>query len=278
MTASLGWNRYGKSRVRVMKVDRSQAQHRVRELTVGIGLEGAFESAHTMGDNSDVLPTDTMKNTVYALARQDDISTIETFALRLARHFLATASHIERAIVEIHERFWSPMGKSGDNAFLHIGPETPTCTIDARRNRESVVSGLTDMLILKTSESGFSDFLRDQYTTLKETDDRLLGTSLTARWSVASVDADFASVRDTARGALLDTFIAHESLSVQHTLYAMGQAAINTCDAIDEITLSMPNKHNLLVDLSPFELTNDNNVFLPIDEPFGLIEATIRRS
>lgn len=276
----LGWNRYGKSLVRVMKVSREGGRHDLRELTVNIGLEGEFKAAHTEGDNAAVLPTDTMKNTVYAMARDHAIDSIESFALVLARHFVSTVPHIDRARVEIIETLWQriiSLGTPHPHTFQRAAGEAPTCTVTVEREAEFVASGLRGLVILKTAQSGFSGFLRDKYTTLKETDDRLLGTSVTATWPL-DPRADFKAARIAVRAALIDTFAAHDSLSVQQTLYAMGEAALDACREIDEITLSLPNKHCLLVDLSPFGMTNPNEVFLPIDEPHGLIEATIRRA
>ena len=280
MSAKLGWNRYGKSLVRVMKVKREGATHHVRELTVNIGLEGEFTTAHTVGDNSGVLPTDTMKNTVNALARTDPIDSIESFGLVLARHFLATVPHLSRSRVEITETQWHRVAVDGvphAHTFQRIGPETPTCLVEADRSAERITSGLRGMVILKTTQSGFSGFMRDKFTSLKETDDRLMGTSVTATWPVAG-KTDFNAARAAIRKALLESFVAHDSLSVQHTLYFMAEAALTACPAIGEITLSMPNKHYLLIDLSPLGLPNANEVFLPIDEPHGLIEATVKRS
>ncbi len=283
MGATLGWNRYGKSMVRVMKVHREGvggATHHVRELTVSIGLEGEFTRAHTEGDNAGVLPTDTQKNTVYALAKNDPIASIEAFALLLGRHFVSTVPHVARARVEIVETQWHRMAVKGvahAHTFQRIGPETPMCLVETDRAGERVTSGLRGMVILKSAQSGFSDFMRDKFTTLKETDDRIMATSVTATWPVAP-SADFNRERTAIRTALVECFAAHESLSVQQTLYAMGEAALAASKAIAEITLSMPNKHCLLVDLSPFGMDNPNEVFLPIDEPHGLIEATVKRA
>jgi urate oxidase len=280
MAGALGWNRYGKSRVRVMKVSRDGARHSVRELAVTIGLEGKFEAAHTQGDNSKVLPTDTMKNTVYALAKEDVIATIESFGLRLARHFLAGATHVERARVEIAESVWQRVeagGKAHPHTFTRMGPETPTCVVDATRAGETVRSGLRELVILKSAQSGFSGFPRDKFTTLKETDDRIMASSVTAEWAHRSAAEDFKGSRTAIRAAMVEAFAGHESKSVQHTLFAMAEAALAACAEITEITLSMPNKHCLLVDLAPLGMTNENEVFLPIEEPYGLIEATVRR-
>lgn len=279
MPASLGWNRYGKSLVRVMKVSREGPRHSVRELSVNIGLEGEFTTAHTLGDNSGVLPTDTMKNTVYALAKTDPIDSIELFALLLGRHFVSTVPHVNSARIEIIETAWQRIESQGsphNHTFQRIGPETPTCIIESARGGERVTAGLRGLVLLKSAQSGFSAFMRDKFTTLKETDDRIMATSVTATWPLAS-SSDFNASRRAIRTALVDAFAAHDSRSVQETLYAMGEAALMACPEIPEITLSLPNKHCLLVDLSPFEMTNANEVFLPIDEPHGLIEATIKR-
>ncbi len=279
MAASLGWNRYGKSRVRVLKVFRDGAKHSVRELTVKIGLEGDFDAAHTKADNTGVLPTDTMKNTVYALAKDHPMSSIEAFALHLGRHFVSTSKHIAEAHIDISQVQWERMevgGVAHDHSFQRVGPETATCAAVVGREGARITSGIDDWMILKTTQSGFSDFMRDKFTTLKDADDRLFGTSVTATWALGT-DADFNDARCAIRKALLETFAKHDSLSVQHTLFAMGEAALGACASIDAIDLAMPNNHNLLVDLSPFGMPNDNEIFLPIDEPHGMIEATVRR-
>jgi urate oxidase len=274
----LGWNRYGKSRVRLVKLRRSRDPHEIVDLTVDVQLEGAFDAVYVEGDNASCLATDTMKNTVYAVARQDPIAHVETFALRLADHFIARPA-VARVRIGVREHRWDRVrveGRAHPHAFVQPGGEQWTAVVTRDRDRSGVVSGLTNLVVLKTTDSAFAGFPRDEFTTLPETGDRILATSVTASWRYASPSADF-SARDRVRTALVDTFAAHDSRSVQHTLYAMGEAALAACSDLVEITLALPNRHHLLVDLAPFGLDNPNEIFVATDQPYGLIEATIRR-
>lgn len=281
MAAKITDERYGKSRVRMVKVSRKGETHSLTDLTVHIALEGDFESAYTRGDNSKVLPTDTMKNTVYALGKSDPIETIESFALRLGRHFVGVGPQIARARVTIVRTMWDRIrthGKHHPHSFTRSSDESPMCEAVVEKNGDAAMeSGIDDMVVLKTTNSGFSGFFRDRFTTLKETDDRIFGTSVRARWRYDSARADFAAGRESVRSALLETFANHRSASVQQTLCAMGEAALEGCREMRSISLRMPNRHCLLVDLAPFGMTNENEIFLPIDEPSGMIEATMER-
>jgi urate oxidase len=270
----LGRNSYGKSGIRLVRVDRGAASHVVSDLTAAVRLEGDFEAAHVAGDNSGLVATDTMKNTVYALAKELPGREIEDFALALSDHFLRKYPQVSGSEVSIEERIW---GRLGDTSFEGSSQERRTAR--AVRSREIVIlrSGLKDLLVLKSAHSGFSGFARDRYTTLRETSDRLLATSLTAEWSHGPAGGPFAGRWEAVRRTLLDTFAAHDSASVQHTLYAMGEAALGAHAGLAEIRLTMPNRHHLLVDLSPFGLTNENEIFVATEEPFGLIEATLTR-
>ena len=278
MTTALAWNRYGKSRVRLVKVRRQRDPHEIVDLTIDVQLEGAFESVYTKGDNRLCLATDTMKNTVYAFARQDDVAHVEAFAERLAAHFAEQAA-VSRVRISAVEQPWTRLAVAGHphpHAFIQPGGERWTAVVVRDAQGTQVTSGLADLVVLKTTDSGFSGFPRDKYTTLPDVDDRILATSVTASWRYRGGMRDF-SVRDRIRQALIETFAAHDSRSVQHTLYAMAQAALEVCADIIDITLSLPNRHHLLVDLKPFGLDNPNDVFVATDQPYGLIEATVRR-
>ena len=275
----LVWNRYGKSRIRLVKIRRARGAHAVADLTIDVQMEGAFEAVYVDGDNRSCLPTDTMKNTVYALARQDPIDHVEAFALRLADHFLAKPA-VSRVRITATEDEWAHHTRAerpDPHAFVLRGGEQWTTMVTRDAQRTEVVSGLTNLVVMKTSQSAFSAFPRDEYTTLPETEDRILATSITATWTYRSADVDF-GVRRRIRSALLDTFACHASKSVQHTLHAMGEAALAACRDIASITLTLPNRHHLLVDLTPFGLDNPNDVFVATDQPFGLIEATVART
>jgi urate oxidase len=277
--SDLSWNRYGKSRIRLVKVRRSGDLHELVDLTIDVQLEGEFDAVYVEGDNRPCLATDTMKNTVYALARQDPIDHVETFALRLAEHFIAKPA-VTRARISAVEQPWGRLSAGGrphPHAFVQAGAEHWTAVVTRDARGAEIVAGLANLVVLKTTDSGFAGFPRDQFTTLPDTDDRIMATSITAAWTYRAGADDF-SARAQVRRALVETFAAHVSRSVQHTLYAMGEAALAACADVTAITLTLPNRHHLLVDLAPFGLDNPNEIFVATDQPFGLIEATIRRT
>ena len=280
MSIRLAQNDYGKSRVRLLRVTRGKKKHEIKELTLAIRLEGDFETAHTKGDNSKILPTDTMKNTVYALARQNPVDAAETFCGVLIDHFLAGNPQIERVHVHTVEFPWGRImrdGKPDGFAFVRTGEEKRTALVTGTRSKKSVQAGVKNLIALKTTKSAFEGFIRDRYTTLKEDRNRILATAIRADWLYEGAEIDFNATWESVRRTLLETFAAHDSLSLQHTLYDMGKAVLEQFNAIREIRLSLPNKHYNLVDLAPFGMTNPGDVFLPTDEPHGLIEATLRR-
>jgi urate oxidase len=281
MSIILASNSYGKSAVRLLKVERSGNHHVIRELAVDIALTGAFDAVHTEGDNSLVLPTDTMKNTVYAKARELTLGAPEDFGIALAHHFLGASSAAASARVTVTEHGWRRLdvdGEPHDHAFERRSSELRIARmLLARGGATEVVAGIEDLLILKSGRSAFSGYPRDKFTTLRETEDRILATSISTHWRYRADTTDFNEQFDRVRRALLETFAQHDSKSVQHTLYAMGEAVLNKCDAVEEISITMPNKHHLLVDLAPIGLDNPNEIFVPTSEPYGLIEATLRR-
>jgi urate oxidase len=262
-----------------VKVRRAREPHEIADLTLDVQLEGVFDAVYLDGDNASCLATDTMKNTVYAFARQDPVDHIEEFAQRLAGHFLKSPA-VSRARISIAEHPWTRLsvdGRPHPHAFVQPGAEHWTTVVTHDAQGTEIVSGLADLVVLKTSDSGFARFPRDRYTTLPETDDRILATSVTAAWTYRAGTTGFAA-RAAIRRALVEAFAAHESRSVQHTLYAMGRAALGAGADVTAITLTLPNRHHLLVDLKPFGLDNPNEIFVATDQPFGLIEATITRS
>jgi len=280
MTSRLAWNGYGKAAVRLVKVDRGGARHQFHDLTVAAQLQGEFDQTHTAGDNSRVLPTDTMKNTVYALARQGPVDPPEEFGERLARHFLDACPAARRAELSLAVHWWD-RATVGDAAHGHTfvrGPaERRLAIVTMDQSGVRVAAGLEGLGLLKTTGSGFAGFLRDEYTTLKDTDDRILATDVKARWKYTRRPRDYGAAWNAVRTSLVETFAAHHSASVQHTLYAMGEAVLARCSEIDEIRLVLPNRHHLLVDLAPFALDNPNEVFVATREPYGRIEAVIAR-
>jgi urate oxidase len=278
MAIRLGENNYGKRRVRILQVLRRPDRHDIRELTIGIRLEGDFESVHSKGDNRNVLPTDTMKNTVYALAKQHAIESPEEFCLRLADHFLSRNPQVSRVRVEAAQTLWSRLsveGKPHPHTFTSSTSEKRTAALSATREEKTLHAEIEGLVVLKTTDSAFENFLRDQYTTLKEDRDRILATAIRAAWLYRDNPADFDSTWHGVRQTLLESFAGHDSESLQHTLYAMGEAVLKKFTGIREVHLSLPNKHYNLFNLSPFHLDNPKEIFLPTDEPHGLIEATL---
>jgi urate oxidase len=283
VTIILGDNQYGKAETHVVRITKSGAggkTHEIKDLNVSVSLIGDFGASHLAGDNGNIVPTDTQKNTVFAFAQEPGVGEIEDFAARLGRHFVDEFASVSRARVSIEEYPWSRItvdGKPHPHAFVRTGGEkrlaTVTCTADATW----VVSGITDLVVLKSTGSEFSGYPRDRFTTLEETRDRVLATSLTARWRQTKSDADWALSFTEARRVLLETFALKHSLAIQQSLYAMGEAVLNAQPELAEIRLSMPNKHHFAVDLSPFGLSNDNEVFYASDRPYGLIEGTVIR-
>jgi urate oxidase len=271
---------YGKSRVRLVQLTRRTDRHELCDLTLAIRFQGDYDESYTAGDNSAVLPTDTMKNTVFALAATERIRDAESFGVRLARHFLARNARLERVRIDIAEHAWGRIA-SGDrsygHAFVRQGPETRTAAIEADRRLTSIDAGIADLVILKSAHSAFAGFPRDEYTTLPETQDRLFATSLTATWRYRDATESFDTAWHAVRRTLLESFAEHRSASVQHTLHAMGQAVIDQVEEVASIHLVMPNKHHLPIDVSRFGLENRDEIFVPTDEPHGLIEGTVVR-
>ncbi len=280
MTIRLGENNYGESRVRLLRVVRQQGRHDVKEMTVGIRFEGEFEEAHAKGENRKILPTDTMKNTVYVLARQYPVEAVEEFCLHLIDHFLTYNPQVSRVQIEAAENLWARIphgGKPHNSAFTLPGNEKRTAAVSGTREKTIIHSGIENLVVLKTTKSTFENFLRDPYTTLTDDRDRMLSTAIRANWLYEGAEIEFGPTWHGARQALLEAFAEHDSHSLQHTLYAMGQAVLESFDNIREIRLSLPNRNYNLADLEPFGMDNPVEVFIPIEEPHGVIEATLRK-
>jgi urate oxidase len=269
----LGANNYGKGEVRLVKVIRTPGRHDLRDLTVHVALEGDFAAAHVSGDNTGLLATDTMRNTVYALAKRHNFAAIEELALLLAEHFVQAGPTVTRATVRIEEHPWARLGDH-EHAFQRGSGGTRVCTASSDG---SVQAGIEDLLVLKTTNSGWENYLHEEYTTLPETDDRVLCTVVTATWSYAQ-PTDYDTAFSAAREAILAAFVDHYSPSVQFTLYRMGEAVLEARPEIERIHFVLPNRHHLLYDLSRFGLANDNEIFHATTEPYGRIEGTVERS
>jgi urate oxidase len=270
-------NRYGKSEVRVVKVVRGAERHELRDLTVDVALEGDFAAVHTEGDNAGLPATDTMRNTVYALAKDDPIEHLETFARHLVEHFVTSSPKVTWARVRIAEHPWARVDEH-PHAFQRGHGGDRIAVVSGGADAVEIEAGIEDLLVLKTTASGFSGFERDRYTSLPETEDRILATVVAAQWRYAPGDHDYtASWRDVHR-TILATLGDHDSPSVQFTLNRMGEAVLAARPEIERIRLVLPNKHHLLFDLGRLGLPNDGEVFQPTDEPYGLIEGTIERA
>lgn len=274
--AHLGPHRYGKSGIRLVTVTRDGDRHHLSDLTVDVWLEGDTGAAYTDADNAAVLPTDTMRGTVYAFARQEAPVPMEEFALRLADHFRADIDPVHAAEVHIASSAWRRIANH-DHAFTRDADVRRTVTVRVDSTGAHIEGGIDNLTVLKSARSGFEGFLVDGYTTLAETDDRILATNVTARWGVEGRAADWDGLTAQAHDTLLAVFADHDSASVQHTLYDMGVAVLDGCAELQWIRLSMPNLHHHLVDLSPYGLDNPNEVFVATDRPFGAIQATVVR-
>ena len=275
----MGPNVHGKSAIRVVRVDRDRTPHRIRDLTVAISLEGNFGASYTEGDNTDVIATDTMKNTAYALAPEHLTGAIETYGLGLGRHFLEEPQ-VSRATVAIDEQPWRPIDGAPD-AFSRDGSMTRTADVRVGREGVEIRAGIRDLSIIKTSRSAFAGFPRDRFTTLADTDDRIMATKATTWWRYASsvVDSiDFDAAFEAIRSTFLDVFADHDSASVQHSIWIIGKAILEKHREVEEISMSMPNLHHWTVDLAQFGIDNDRQIYVATTEPHGQIEATIRRT
>jgi len=280
MAIHLGENSYGSARVRVLRVARQEGRHDIKELTLAIRFEGDFAAAHIKGDNRKILPADTIKNTVYALARQHSIESPENFCLHLVDHFLTYNPQVSRVRINAAEHVWArlPRGdKPRATSFARAGEEKRTVMLNATREGSEIRAGIDGLLALKTSKSSFENFRRDPFTTLEDDPSRILCTVLRADWLYSGEDVEFGQMWHGVRDMLLEAFAEHETQSLQHTVYAMGETILNNFDQIREIHLALPDKRFQLIDLGPLGTDNPGNVYLPMDEPFDLAEATLRR-
>jgi urate oxidase len=280
MAIVLGPNQYGKAENRVVRIYRDTPRHEIRDVNVSSALRGDFTAAHLAGDQARVLPTDTQKNTCFAFAKQHGIGQIEDYALILGRHFVDDVEPVEGARIEVEEYFWDRIevdGAGHDHAFVRRGQEVRTTVVTIEGPDAWVVSGLKDLVVLKSTGSEFAGYLVDGYTTLQETHDRIMATSLVARWRYAGTDVDWAGAYAQVRSLLLARFAEVHSLALQQTLWEMGRAVLEARPEIAEIRLSAPNIHHFVYDLSRFGLDNPNEVFHADDRPYGLIQATVQR-
>ncbi|BDH56423.1 factor-independent urate hydroxylase [Tsukamurella sp. PLM1] len=284
MAIHLGPNQYGKAENRVVRIYRDTARHTIRDLNVSSALRGDFTDAHISGDQAAVLPTDTQKNTAFSFAKEKGVGAIEDYALTLGGHFIDSTPNADGARIEVHEYPWDRIqvdGEGHDHAFVRSGGgiRSTVVNIDGRGadRKTNVVSGIHDLTLLKSTGSEFHGFLKDKYTTLQETDDRILATSLVTKWRYNHTDVDWDKSYDSIRAILLQRFAEIHSRALQQTLYGMGESVLEQHPEVAEIKFSAPNKHHFLVDLSPFGVDNPGEVFIAADRPYGLIEASVVR-
>ena len=280
MTIKLGNNQYGKADVKLIKMKRTSEKSELFDLDVQITLKGDFKEAFRDGDNSKVLPTDTQKNTVYTLAKLHDFDNIETFGTILAKHFHKNNPNINTVIVKIHRKKWNRMKVDGEEdkySFTGSVLEIDFCKVKISGDKLVNKSGIVDLEVLKTTKSGFEKFMKDEYTTLGDTNDRIFATNLEAYWNFSTFPENVVEIRNKVNNLLRKVFANHDSLSVQHTLYYMGKKVLEEIPEIIDIQLKMPNQHKILFDLGKFNMENKNEIFFSIPEPFGVIEAKIVR-
>jgi len=276
----LGENRYGKQAIRLVKVVRGPDRHHVRDVTVGVALEGDFATAHTDGDNSLVVATDTMKNTVYALAADHLTGAIEAYGSVVATHFLGFPQ-VRRATITIREHAWPPLvgpGGPAPDAFQRDGTATRTATLAATADGTVAESGIEDLVVMKTTRSAFSGFDRDRYTTLPEVRDRIMATKVTATWRHGQPADDWDASHAAVVATMLEVLAEHFSESVQQSIWLMAGAMLERHEGLDEVRMTLPNLHHWAVDVGSFGLEDRGEVFVSTTEPHGLIEATVRRS
>lgn len=276
----LGKNQYGKAENRVVRIYRDTPRHEIHDINVSTCLRGDFTAAHLSGDQSDVLPTDTQKQTAYAYAKEKGLLAIEDYGLALARHFVHDVAPVQAARVEIDEYAWERAivdGAEHDHTWIRKGQEVRTAAITVDTEGEYVVGGLKDLIILKSTGSEFAGFLSDPYTVLEPTHDRVMATSLVAQWRFSTTEVDWEAAYGQVKTALVKQFAVVQSLALQQTLFHMGRAVLQEHPEIAEVRLSAPNKHHFVYDLSPFGLENNNEVFNADDRPYGLIQATVTR-
>jgi urate oxidase len=276
MTFVLSQSNYGKCEIRLVKVVRGEARHELSDVTVDVMLEGDFDAAHSEGDNSALIATDTMRNAVYVLAAKHDVSELEAFGRALVEHFVVAGPTVERAQIRLVAHPWARLGEH-EHAFQRAAGGERVAVVSGDGHSFRVEAGVEGLDVLRTTGSGWSGFARDELTTLPETEDRILATAVSARWTYAEGGLDYGAAWHAARDAILESFGDHYSPSVQFTLRRMGRAVLKAVEAIERVHLSLPNRHHLLYDLSRFGLENPNEIFHATTEPFGLIEGTVER-
>lgn len=280
MPVIIAQDSYGEAGIRLVKVARLPGRHALKELTVAVRFEGDFEPSYAAGENSNILPGDTVKNTVFALAKLYSIEHIEEFAQTIVDHFLTDNPQIARVHIDIAEHLWNRVnfgGKPHAFAFTPAGPEKRIAAVSGARSSTTIEAGVQDLVLLKTAGAGFEGYRRDPFTTLQASSNGVLATSVNARWRYAETDIAFGTYWHGIRETMLETFIEHESRSLQNTLYVMAEAVLDRYRDIVEISLALPNRGWVQAELSKLGLENENDVFVPMDEPHEVIQAIVKR-
>jgi urate oxidase len=271
---------YGKGRVRVMRVKRDSSRHEVRELTMQVMLDGDFGASFTSSDNAKVIATDTVKNIVNIVARDNVGLESEPFCRAVAAYFFEHYAHVAAVDVTAHETKWTRLAVDGaahEHAFTLDSNGRPTVQLAATSQTEKIVSGIENFTFLKSTESGWAGYWMDEATTLKETTDRIFSTAMNASWTWRAAPENYPAANAAILAAMLNVFASTYSPSVQNSLYLMGSAALEAVPEIADIALACPNKHYIPINMAPFKRDNPNVVFTPTDEPHGQIECTVSR-
>ena len=271
---------YGKDGVRVMRIDRKPDRHEVHELTVRAMVTGRFDGAFTEADNSTSVATDTVKNVINIVARENLSAGNEIFCAAVAKKLLDTYPDVDGATVTAHETKWSRLvvdGKPHTHSFLLDSNGKPFAKVVASRTGMTTESGISGFTFLKSTESGWEHYIHDQFTTIPETHDRMAATAMEASWRWSSAPSSYEAANATILSELLKVFATTYSYSVQDSLYRMGTAALAAVPEMSDISMACPNKHYLLINLSSFGLENANQVFTATDDPHGQIECTVGR-
>ncbi len=271
----MGQNNYGKSDVRLFKVFKDSSRHDIKDVWVDVAMQGDFDAAHTEGNNTNLLATDTVRNTIYALAKDSFNSSIEEFGKHLIRHFIAAGPKVKSVRVKLLEHRWARI-LDHDHSFIRDTGKH-TATIEGDGTNFTVSSGIDELFVLKTTNSGWEGYLLEQFTTLPETNDRVLATVVTAHWEYNTPILDYDALWTRVWNLICATFTDHYSPSAQNTLYRMGQAVLEHCPEISRIHFSFPNKHHIPYNLERFGMSNNQEIFHADAEPYGLIEGWVER-
>jgi len=288
----LGYNKYGKANVKFLRVVKETPKHLVHEVKAKMQLEGDFNESFETGNNRQVVPTDTMKNSLYIYAKKFNLNCLEEWAIEVGKDMLQRHNQISVVNLELEESNWERIKINGiehNHAFLKR-EGIRFATMKMQRNGQIKLNcGIKDLIIMKSTQSGFENYVKDEYTTLVETKDRVFCTKLFVSWEFnvsKPSKIDFNSIYSNNLNLSLQTLAGQDPLkgeysgSVQQTLFQLGKKILQQNNSIDRVFISLPNVHYFLVHFQRFKtnLTNQNEVFETFDGPHGLIEAVVERN